>query len=190
MPFPSKRSRAVLALAKASLKVMLQSPVSVVFSLLFPIIFIVVFGSMVDTSIVQLKIALAPDCDTANVIYRAMAKMDNITIDTNLLPGDAANDLQKGRLAAIMDIKKDGSGSPVPHYTVSLTSGTSSKMQAGLLQTLLNNIIALTNQRFFPGNPSFATLQTKELPGRTYRQIDFILPGQLGFSLLMAGVFG
>src|SRR5262249_8107465 len=30
----------------------------------------------------------------------------------------------------------------------------------------------------------------KNLPGRAYRQIDFILPGQLGFSLLMAGVFG
>jgi ABC-2 type transport system permease protein len=28
------------------------------------------------------------------------------------------------------------------------------------------------------------------LPGRTYRTIDFILPGQLGFSLLSAGVFG
>jgi ABC-2 type transport system permease protein len=27
-------------------------------------------------------------------------------------------------------------------------------------------------------------------PGRVYKRIDFILPGQLGFSLLMAGVFG
>jgi ABC-2 type transport system permease protein len=190
MPFPSKRSRAVLALAKASLKVMLQSPISVVFSLLFPIIFIVVFGSMVDTSMVELKIALAPGSDTANVIYRAMAKTDNITIDRSLLPDDAAKDLQKGRLAAIIDIKKDSSASPAPHYTVSLTSGTSSRMQAELLQTSLNNVIALTNQRFFPANPSFATLQARELPGRVYRQIDFILPGQLGFSLLMAGVFG
>jgi ABC-2 type transport system permease protein len=190
MPFLFKRSRAVFALAKASLKAILHSPISVVFSLLFPIIFIVVFGSMVDTRMVQLKIALAPGCDTANAIYKAIAKMNNITIDSRLLPTDADNALQKGRLTAVMDIKKDGSSSLVPHYIVSLTSGTSSKMQVGLLQTLLTNIIALTNQRLFPANPSFATLQTKELPGRAYRQIDFILPGQLGFSLLMAGVFG
>src|SRR5690606_271615 len=30
----------------------------------------------------------------------------------------------------------------------------------------------------------------EQLPGRTYRTIDFILPGQLGFSLLSAGIFG
>jgi ABC-2 type transport system permease protein len=190
MPFLFKRSEAVFALAKASLKAILHSPISVVFSLLFPIIFIVVFGSMVDTRMVQLKIALAPGCDTANPIYKAIAKMNNITIDSSLLPTDANNALEKGSLTAVMDIKKDSSSSLVPHYIVSLTSGTSSKMQAGVLQTLLTNTIALTNQRLFPANPSFATLQTKELPGRAYRQIDFILPGQLGFSLLMAGVFG
>jgi ABC-2 type transport system permease protein len=29
-----------------------------------------------------------------------------------------------------------------------------------------------------------------DIPGREYKTIDFILPGQLGFSLLSAGVFG
>lgn len=190
MPPSSKPLQAVLALSKASLKAILRSPVSVVFSLLFPVIFIVVFGSMVDTRMVQLKIALAPGCDTANVIYRAIANINNISIDSKLSPADAENALQKGRLTAVMEIRKDSSTSQVPHYIVSLTSGTSSKMQAGLLQTTMTNVIALINQRFFPANPSFASLRTKELPGRVYRQIDFILPGQLGFSLLMAGVFG
>lgn len=189
MPFLSKQPRAVLALAKASFKAILRSPLSVVFSLLFPIIFIVVFGSMIDTRMVHLKIALEPGCDTMNVIYKAIADRDNVTIDHSLLHQDAVNALQKGRLTAIMNIRKDSSASPVPHYIVSLTSATSSKMQAGMLQLLLNNTIASANKNFFPSNPSFASLQTTELPGRVYRQIDFILPGQLGFSLLMAGVF-
>ena len=30
----------------------------------------------------------------------------------------------------------------------------------------------------------------QKVPGRVYRSIDFVLPGQLGFSLLSAGVFG
>jgi ABC-2 type transport system permease protein len=59
-----------------------------------------------------------------------------------------------------------------------------------LLQTLLKNTIQSINEHVFPANPSIASLSRKELPGRIYRQIDFILPGQLGFSLLMAGVFG
>ena len=33
-------------------------------------------------------------------------------------------------------------------------------------------------------------MEKKVLPGREYRTIDFILPGQLGFSLLSSGVFG
>jgi ABC-2 type transport system permease protein len=145
---------------------------------------------MVDTRMVQLKIALAPGCDTANVIYRAMVNVNNITIDSKLSPADAENALQKGRLNSGPECKKRQfhfAGSP---YIVSITSGTSSKMQAGLLQTTLTNVIAVINQRFFPANPSFASLKTKELPGRVYRQIDFYSSGQLGFSLLMAGVFG
>ncbi|WP_185937344.1 ABC transporter permease [Chitinophaga polysaccharea] len=40
-----------------------------------------------------------------------------------------------------------------------------------------------------PGQPSPAAIREITIPGRVYRQIDFILPGQLAFSLLMAGVF-
>jgi ABC-2 type transport system permease protein len=187
---PYLQMNAAFALAKASLTAMLRSPTSVVFSLLFPIIFIVVFGSMVDNTVVQLKISIAPNCDTANVIYESISKMSNITIDSNLDAPDAVDALQKGRLTAIVDIKKDNSNLPLPHYTVSLTSSTSSRLQVDLLQTVLNNVVTSINQKVFPNDPSIASIKTKELPGRIYRQIDFILPGQLGFSLLMAGVFG
>ncbi len=190
MPHFYKQLHAAFALAKASLTAMLRSPTSVVFSLLFPVIFIVVFGSMVDTNVVQLKIALSKNCDTSNIIYRALIKANNITIDSSLSAAQAINALQKGRLAAIVNIKKDSIQLPFAHYSVLITSATSSKAEAGLLQTLLNNDVEIINQKIFTNNASIASIQTKELPGRIYRQIDFILPGQLGFSLLMAGVFG
>ena len=37
---------------------------------------------------------------------------------------------------------------------------------------------------------SIAVVEEKIIPGREYKSIDFILPGQLGFSLLSSGVFG
>jgi ABC-2 type transport system permease protein len=190
MPRSYSQFRAALALAKASLVAMMRSPTSVVFSLLFPVIFIVVFGSMVDNTIVQLKIVPAPGCDTADPVYESLAKISNITIDRNLSTHDAIEALQKGRLTAIIDIKKDAASSPIPAYDVELISSTSSANQTALLQTLLKNAIGTINQKVFPSNPTIAAIHTKELPGRVYRQIDFILPGQLGFSLLMAGVFG
>ena len=182
--------RASFALAKASLTATLRSPTSVVFSLLFPVIFIVVFGSMVDNTVVQLKIALAPGCDTANVIYKTITSIKNITIDRSLSSLDATNALQKRRLTAIVDIKKDTVNSQPGHFNIVITSSASSANEAMLLRTLLKNAIASINEHVFPANASVASLSTKELPGRIYRQIDFILPGQLGFSLLASGVFG
>ena len=185
-----KQLRASLALAKASLTATLRSPTSVVFSLLFPVIFIVVFGSMVDNTVVQLKIALAPDCDISNIMYKAITQMKNVTIDSNLSLAGINEALQKGRLTAMINIKKDSRNLPLPRFNVLITFGKSSAAAAALLKTEISNVITDINKNIFPANPSIALLNSKELPGRVYRQIDFILPGQLGFSLLMAGVFG
>src|SRR6476620_10158311 len=139
MPGSYSQLQAAFALAKASLVAMLRSPTSVVFSLLFPVIFIVVFGSMVDNSIVQLKIVLAPGCDTANPVYKAISNISNITVDANLNMNDATRLLQKGRLTAILDIKKTIPVSPVPKYDINITSSASSAGQNTVLQTLLKN---------------------------------------------------
>lgn len=190
MPLQQKQLRASLALAKASLKATLRSPTSVVFSLLFPIIFIVVFGSMVDNTIIQLKVALAKNCDTQNPIYKAITNINNITIDSSLSKQDATEDLKKGRLTAILNIQKDTTQTQLPHYSVYITSSASSADADKLLQTLLINAISSINAKIFSSNLSVAAVHNIQLPGQIYRQIDFILPGQLGFSLLMAGVFG
>jgi ABC-2 type transport system permease protein len=61
-----------------------------------------------------------------------------------------------------------------------------------LLQSVLNGVIAGMNQKYFANNQTVATVDAtiKQIPGRAYKTIDFILPGQLGFSLLSSGVFG
>ena len=182
--------RAALALAKSSLLAMLRSPTSVVFSLLFPIIFIVVFGSMVDNSIVQLKLATAPGCNTNNVLYKSISNISNISITTHIDSLTAIELIKKGRLTSMLDIRRDVSYTIYPRYKILLTSSTSTKNATALLQTILNNTVKTIDQKVFPSNLSVASLVLNELPGRVYRQIDFILPGQLGFSLLMAGVFG
>ena len=77
----------------------------------------------------------------------------------------------------------------IPHYTLRLREAGSSP-GSGLLHTLLHEAVGNINQKIFPRNPSLATISIERVPGRAYKSIDFILPGQLGFSLLMAGVFG
>jgi len=182
--------KAIFIISKYSLLAMLRSPTSIVFSLLFPIIFITVFGSIDPGKPPIMKLAVAPGCDTSNVIYSAIEKINTI----NLVKGSAAEEqsdnLQRGRITAILNIKSIASPTKLPHYTISLRVSNSSGSDPGLLQMQLNEAIRRVNQIVYPGNPSVADIVVSKEGGRVHRSIDFILPGQLGFSLLMAGVYG
>jgi ABC-2 type transport system permease protein len=71
-----------------------------------------------------------------------------------------------------------------------------SSSKGPIFKSLLTNILtdvnaftykAITGEKEIP---SFANLKETIIKGREYKTIDFILPGQLGFSLLSTGVFG
>lgn len=187
---PYSQLSAAFAIGKASFLAMLRSPTSVVFSILFPVIFIVVFGSIVDTGAFSISIAASPNCDTANPVYRGIKDVPTITIKTPKPADQQLDDLKKARLTAILDIKKDTTHTGLPHYAVTLISAGSTSGKVPMLKTYVDEVIAKVNAKAFPGNASIAGVQEKKLAGRLYHKIDFILPGQLGFSLLMAGVFG
>jgi ABC-2 type transport system permease protein len=190
MPKKYSQLKAAFAIAKASLLAMLRSPTSVVFSLLFPIIFIIVFGAMVDNNALNVKIGMAARGDTSNLLYKQMAALKMIQFVRYDSTSQMEDDLKKGHLAAILSIRSDAWFGPIPHYQVKLQISGSSADKAPLVQSALREIIAGLDNRLFPRNFSVAKVDVQQLEGRIYLPIDFILPGQLGFSLLMAGVFG
>jgi ABC-2 type transport system permease protein len=179
-----------LIISKYSLLATLRSPTSIVFSLLFPIIFITVFGSIVPGQAPPIKVAIAKGTDTSNSVFTALRKTNAVNLQKDLSPVEQTEYLKKGRIAAIISIQKEKRLSPVPHYSIHLQASGASDGSLSLLKLTISNAIATINEKVFPQNPSFATLSVTKIPGRVYRNIDFILPGQLGFSLLMAGVYG
>jgi ABC-2 type transport system permease protein len=190
MNHPFREIKAVLILSKYSLLATLRSPISVVFSLLFPIIFIVVFGSMVDDQMPVMKLAVGPRCDTVSAVYKAIAMVPTISLEKGMSDAEQSEALRKGRLTAVLNIVPDGGIlSPIPHYSVKLEEMGSSP-GTDLLETFVRGAVGGIDRRVFPKNPSIARVTIDRQPGRIYKRIDFILPGQLGFSLLMAGVFG
>ncbi|MBS1974302.1 MAG: ABC transporter permease, partial [Bacteroidetes bacterium] len=190
MPQDYNQLSAAFAIARASLLATLRSPTSVVFSILFPIIFIVVFGSMVDNSQVNIKVGIAPGCDTGNIVFKVIKSISIIKPQTNVAMDKMMDDLQKGQITAILNVMNDAPFSPFPHYRISLTTSNSAINKLSLLESVINQAVSNMNEKMFPKSPTTATVAITTIPGRLYRQIDFILPGQLGFSLLMAGVFG
>jgi ABC-2 type transport system permease protein len=182
--------KAALTLSKYSLIATLRSPTAVVFSLLFPVFFIIVFGSLVGDQGGTVKVAVAPDCDTTSPLYRVIGKIPTVELDTGLTPNQIADAMKKGTVSAILNITNDAGLSFIPHYRVSLSAPDSSSRGMTLLRTMIGAAIGQIDKRMYPRNPTFATLTTIRMPGHLHKIIDFILPGQLGFSLLMAGVYG
>lgn len=182
--------KAAFTVSKFSLLATLRSPTSIVFSLLFPIIFIVVFGSINVGKAPDIKLALATNCDTSNAIYRAVKSIPGIMFLKGLPNEQATEGLKKGTIAAILDIQADKTGRPLPHYKIVLNASSSAGASIDLLKTEIEASVRQIDQKVFQNNLSVATISVTKAPGRVYRNIDFILPGQLGFSLLMAGVYG
>src|SRR3569833_28874 len=194
---PYSNTRATLAIARASFRSILRSPSAVVFSLVFPLIFIVVFAN-IGGSGVTVDVGVAKDCDTTNGVYQVVNLIkDQSTEEMN-------KNLSKGSIDAILDIKANHTGGwtiypPLsalqnkipqkPPFTVDVKY-TKASNKGGILKSVLNNIILQMNTSAFKDFPKMIEVKEATIQGREYRYIDFILPGMLGFSLLSSGVFG
>ncbi|MBE7172759.1 MAG: ABC transporter permease [Williamsia sp.] len=190
MPQPYNQFKAMLAITKASFRSILRSPTSVVFNIAFPLIFILVFGFIGGGSRISLHVSFNKNADTSNAIYQAIKSVSGISI-VQEEDKKIQEDLEKGRLDAVINLQKNTTASPA--YTINIkTSEAVNPQNTRVLESILTSIISGIDKQIYPVTPTFAAINqhVEKVKGRTYRTIDFILPGQLGFSLLSAGVFG
>lgn len=184
---------AMLAITKGALKAILRSPSAIVFSIAFPLIFILVFGFLGSGGGLSLKIALSPKSDTLNALYAGIKMVNEIKV-VRKSTVEIEDDLTKGRLLAIIDIQPQLDSNSTTGYVVNLkSSDASDKQRLPLLKLILQSIVqSIEQQQRQASTKTYATIsnEIEEVKGRKYRNIDFILPGQLGFSLLSSGVFG
>ena len=187
---------AMLSIAKASFIGMSKNPSAVIFSVLFPLIFIIVFGFIKGGSI-NLHVGIHPDCDTTSGIFSSIKQIPNIEIDRERSFNEIQEALHKGRLDAIINIHRSKDNMIVAEVFTSKASG-----EKGIfVKSIITNIIDKQNLAYIKAkgfdkldydnsviHP--AEIRESQVAGREYKMIDFILPGQLGFSILSAGVFG
>jgi len=182
--------KAMLAITRASLRAIFRSPSAVIFSLAFPLIFILVFGFIGGGGKISLRIAFDAQTDTTTSMYKAIAALPGMKV-VQKEESELREELSKGRLHAIIRLRKNESG--MPAYMINLVSSDAVNPQnIQVLRSILEALVTRMNHEIFQDAPTYATInsQVETVPGRVYRTIDFILPGQLGFSLLSAGVFG
>ena len=179
--------KATLAIAKASFRSILRSPSAVIFSLAFPLIFIVVFG-FIGKGGVSVDVGIAKTCNTTNPVYKVLSKVSVLKLITGETEADMKADLEKGRIDAIIDIQQNANFRPPFSIKVKYTSTSPDK--GAILKSILASVLYQINTKGNTVAPPVADLHESTITGRVYQTIDFILPGQLGFSLLSSGVFG
>jgi ABC-2 type transport system permease protein len=187
------QSKAMFAITKASLKAMLRSPSTIIFSVLFPFIFIFIFGFIGNGGGVPVyKIALHKNCDTTNALYDSIKTSNRFKIVTFADSTSLKTSIVKGRLAGTLKITKLATDTPA--YTYTFTSSTASSDKWPQVMNILTTLTNKISDERFKQRPTFAkqnfNFERDIEQVREYKTIDFILPGQLGFSLLSSGVFG
>lgn len=181
------QTKAMLAITKASLQSIFRSPSAVIFSLLFPLVFILVFGFLGHGSM-RISIAIDKHSQNNNPLFDSLINNSAIKI-INKSDEEIKEDLIKGRITALINIQPQPNTNNT-HYIIHITSSSAAAGSIEILYSIVQQAIQKLNAVQYPNRPSIAHIQTNNIQGRIYRAIDFILPGQLGFSLLSAGVFG
>lgn len=188
---PYSQLTAMLAITKGGLKAILRSPSAVIFSIAFPLIFILVFGFIGgNAGLPSFRLVLQPGSDTTNAVYAALKSIPNLRFVSYSTKDEMESDLQKGRLTGLIGIRKTQHDS-LYNYHLNFSSTTASSDKSAIFLPLLENVVGKIDKATVGERRSYALINEPQIREvRKYRTIDFILPGQLGFSLLSAGVFG
>ncbi len=181
--------KAMLAMTKASFRAMLRSPSSIVFTIAFPLIFIIVFG-FIGGGGMRVDVITHPEIHLQNPIFEALANNPAVNIVMHKPLNEAMDDLSKGRIDGILNIKVITGANGEPKYIADVKTSSASADRGNFLKMFIGQVIDKVNLQEDPLTNPVAELRSSEIQGRKFKMIDFILPGQLGFSLLSTGVFG
>ncbi len=186
------QARALWAITRASFKAIFSNPSAIIFSVLFPIIFILIFGAFGSGGGVSYRIAILPGSDTNNVFYQNLKKNPVVRIVAYRDTASMRKDLIRGRLTALLTIKETKDSANNSHYSVQSRSTTASSNTFFAFQNQVLDYLKLKFEASVSSDQQeLVSIEAPEVEEvRRYRQIDFILPGQLGFSILFSTLFG
>jgi ABC-2 type transport system permease protein len=191
MPKPYSQGKALWAITRASFKAIFNQPTAIFFSLLFPIIFILIFGAFGERGGATYRIAVEPGSDTTNLFYAQLKNIKQLRIMRYADTAMMNSELNKGRITAVIRIVETKDSLNRPHYSIFPRSTSASSNTFGGFAYLLELVKLKFNAAMSSDKTEYVKVEKEEIATvQKYRQIDFILPGQLGFSILFSTLFG
>ncbi len=184
--------RALLLLTQANVKSFLRDRAALFWTLAFPLIFVVLFGSIFSGGSNDRTIGFA-DLDgsaPSQQLAGAFAAVDGVKLET----GDASElqaKMKDGQLSAVIVVPQ-GFGATVAARTapaqVTIYTDPSQSSADGSTRQLVGFVLAAVNQQAAGVPPAvmpdFQAIQTNDLSF-----ISYLVPSILGMSLMQVGIF-
>ena len=131
--------RAMRALIRASLQAILKSPSAIIFTIAFPLIFILVFGFIGNGSGFHITVADAPGADTTSRLYAILHQVPALKWSANDT-GGVSKMLRQGDIVATIAIQQQPAGTS-PEYKILLNAASTQIDKAQQLKNILAGII-------------------------------------------------
>jgi ABC-2 type transport system permease protein len=188
---PYSQSKALWAITKASFKAIFAHPSAIIFSILFPIIFTLIFGAFGSGGATTYRIAIENGSDTSNAFFQFLKNVKVIRIVPFTDTTELNKELIKGRLTAVLRIKENKDSSGQASYTLNTRTTTASNNSIMAFRQILEYMKLSYEKKATGAIPDLVVIPETDIKEvRKFRAIDFILPGQLGFSILFSTLFG
>ena len=185
----------VLTYARIDIKRLFRDKVAIFFVFLFPLIFLIIFGSIFNSdSEVSFRVAFINQSQTkfAEDFSKQIKNNKVFDLDQESTTLDAAKEkMKRGHIDATIILPEgfgqETKGLPGGEAVVLYDEGNSQASVA--LAAVLKDTFGKINNELVPYTPQF-TVVTKSTNTEGLRQFDYTFAGIFGFTLLSLGIFG
>lgn len=169
--------RPLFTIAFYSLKALLRNRATVFFGFAFPLFFITAFG-LVGNDSLSISIGVPENKQTGEV-YEVLSNIEVVKIESGT-EEELKEKLFRGRLAGVLSV--DSKNNP------KLYTSQANPQGAAAVKSLVAGVVDKLNLKLANITSPSIDLEIEEVSGRTFRFIDFFLPGMIGFALLTTSI--
>ena len=182
----------------SAIKILFRDRLSLFWALIFPVMFVVIFGMFNFGSgpgSARLAIIDQAGNDISQRLVGGFREIEYFTFADLASETEAQEAIRTGDLAAAIVIPASfGSGGPtsdgqLPTTELTVYYDKSSPIQYQIIQSVLNQIVGEINLNAM-GVPKLLTLSEEAVQSRSFSYIDFLLPGVMGMGLMFNGLIG
>lgn len=192
--------RAFLTLSKTMTLGLLRDRMTIFFTLIFPLMFLVLFGALFkDTSAPQVKVVQVGEVAVFDELpERQRERMRDVLViektdGSRAALSDALAEVREGEVDGVVYLPRtageEGKTSQSPTQEIELRVSAADRTKSATVTSVVDSVLRQANQRATGQPPAFA-LATGQVEDESLKEIQYLTPGLLGWAIAMGAVFG